>query len=506
VHVPADAEAVVELRDLGALSELREMVEARFAEVIPASDMATARAEIERALGFDPFTPEGLKKAGLPDRGRVAGGVSAASAIWVFPVADGDAAKRTVGRLVEARTTAEESEVTVDGVKLTRYARTFGDETAEVAAFVARGRLGYLGLGADATRRVARAVGLAPAASVAESAEHAALAEELGDGWLLRGIFPNGGQLLESALEEAGQTARVDEEAMKGVKSAGWTLRLGEAGLSARGHLRLAGEALAQAERVFAADEGLAAGVRALALPNAILFAAVNGDAGEMLERLAPPGSRPRRRLTQLLASVGMKGEEEVLSDLTGQGALALGVGDLSEVAFKRLMGNPMSVVWSALALGVKSPEKLARPTDEMKAGLEQRGFESKTTEVEGTKVTSVVQAGNPEALLVQSFALPEALVYANEPAVTKAVLASEARAEPLNGEPGILVEARIGQLARQLRTFQIGELPVMFRAMIARGIDALTLFDDLSVVVKPHPGGLRVDGALTLAPPLREK
>lgn len=521
-HLPATAEAVVELSDLSALSQMRTTLEERFAGVIPAEDIVAARTELQRALGFDPLTEAGLKEAGLPAQGSVAGALFQDGAVWVFPVRDPRRVLETAERLVEARTTAEKRTEKVRGVEVTVFGRAFGDEVAEVAAVATARGLGLLGVGSAAKARVVEALELERPASILDQASYLRLAEALGDDWQIRAILPRGGPALGEALKQAGRRipARIDTQAAEAVESAGWSLKVTSSGLRGKGRLRLSEAARASAKAMLASAEATQPGIRAVDLPQAVLFAQVSGNASEILARLAPEGSRTRRRLRRLLLDVGLApsspgggatsgrrtdaggAEDEVLAQLTGQGALAMGLGDLAEADLKAIFGNPLSIAWTAIAIGVKDPKDFAIVTDAMASRLEERGFGPMQTVIAGHKVTSIVPKGQPDAVLVQSAALDGAVLYSNEPVVTAAILENAREGDPLDGRPGVVIEARLGQLGRQLESFDVTRLPLMFRSMVTQGIDAIGLFDRLRLALRSVEDGLAVDGALELAPP----
>ncbi len=500
--VSADAEVVVELSDLASLPSVREAIEARFEAAIPAADRQAAKEELARSLGFDPLTKEGLTAAGLAASGPVVGGIKDGTALWVVPVGHRGKFVTTVGRLVEARATTEQRSEKVDGVELTVFGRSFGDELAEVAAVAVRGGLGFVGVGSSAKAEVVAALGRQESASILGSEAYRRLASATGDAWWIRGVFPRGSEALAGVLRAAGRQAPIaaDDAAVKGVEGASWALDLDGDGARVRGKVELKGAALTEAQALFRPSGPVVPGLRALDLPAAAAYVRVHGDAKALLERFAPPNSRTRRRLGRVLRDLGMASETEVVEDLTGQAALAVGVGDLSQVEFKQIVGNPMSVLWTAFALGVKAPDKFGVIPDEMKEQLEARGFTVSKRTVGKAELTSVVTTDNPEVVLVESAAMPGAVLYSNERAVTDAILGAGAVPEAV--QAGLLVDLRLGQLARELRRFPSGRLPIMVRQVITRATDALTLLDRLALEVEAVDDGLRVDAALRFAAP----
>ena len=498
-RIPAEASAVFELSDLAELPELRTLIEQRFSAVLPAEDLVAAQAELQRSLGFDPLTEEGLKAAGLAPAGAVAGYVRDESSAWVLPVADAELARGTVTRLVQARAFAEPAEVKVDGHTLTVYGRAFGEETATVAAFAVESGLGYLGLGPEAEAMVVESLSLSPDRSVTSVPTYRTLGQALGDDYLARVLFPRVEEGLEQELRRAGTRlpVQLDEALVDGTKAAGWQVSADEDGLGMKGRLLLEGEALKAMQALFRTDAELPEGLRQLDLPGAVIYALVNANPEAVLARVAPPGSPARARLERLYAQMGMSSAIE--ASLTGQLSLAMGLGDLGEVDLRRLFGNPMSTAWTAIGLGVKDPAAFVALSEETKAKLTERGFEATWVEVGGAEVTRVVSRDDPEVLLVDSFAAPGGVVFANERPVTAGILGLAPGLDPLKRGAGVVVELRLDALSRQLATFDVNRLPVMFRSMVGRGLEVLGVFERLAIQVRPSSSGLALDGRLGL-------
>ncbi|MEL6186628.1 MAG: DUF3352 domain-containing protein, partial [Myxococcota bacterium] len=472
----------------------------------PPADIVNAQAELRRSLGFDPLTEEGLAEAGLPPRGRVVGTPHRNGALWVFPVADAGKARATVERLVQARSTADKTSSSVKGVKVDIYGRSFGDEMAEVAGFAVTKGLGFLTLGTDARAQIEAALGRTRETSILSAPGFAALQGRVAQTELLRVVMPRGAEALRQAAESMRRTGvRVDARAVEEIAAAAWSLDVADEGVRAHGFVQLEEPSLSASKKIFSTKVGLSDGIRSVDLPASVLFATMNGEPEALLTQFAPPGSPARRRVSQVIASLGMTDEADVLARLTGQVGLAMGLGDLADVSFRTLMGNPLSAAWTAIALGVKSPESFAEVDASMTAKLAERGFEPKTTEIEGQTVTRVHAVGSPETVLVDSFARPGAVVYANEPAVTQGILGIAPGLDPLQGKPGISVDLRIGRLSQQLRSFRVESLPLRFQSMVRRGITGLGLFDSLEARVRPTDDGLTLDARLSLALPADE-
>src|SRR5687768_13738193 len=71
-YLAKEAEAVLEVRDLGALARSRKDVESAFASVITKEQVTELENELVLSLGFSPATEKGLEEAGLPTSGPIA--------------------------------------------------------------------------------------------------------------------------------------------------------------------------------------------------------------------------------------------------------------------------------------------------------------------------------------------------------------------------------------------------------------------------------------------------
>src|SRR5262245_21703750 len=89
-YVGKSADAVLEIRDLGALAKHKKDLAAALADVIPAEQIASLEKELELSFGFTPTSEQGLELAGLPKEGPVAVELAAggASALWIVPIKD----------------------------------------------------------------------------------------------------------------------------------------------------------------------------------------------------------------------------------------------------------------------------------------------------------------------------------------------------------------------------------------------------------------------------------
>lgn len=500
-HLPADARVVIELSDLARLPRVWATVEQRFAKVVPAEDRMKLRTELQRSLGFDPFSEEGLKAAGLPVSGPVVGHATDRSAMWVIPVADPKLFEGTVTQLVEARAVAEKAKAAFGDASGWLYTRSFGAEKATVAALVIRSGRGFLGVGPEAESMVGAALAQKAETALPASPDYRALVARLEGEGIVRAIFPRAGEELARTLKTARSQVpmALDEETAAGVKGAAWQLDLTSSGLGMQGRLRLEDEALEAARTLFDTDAPLPDSLRQLDLPGSVLYLLVNGNADGLIARFAPESSRARTRLRRLIASLGLE-EEKVLEALTGQLAVVSGLGDLSKANLQQLLRVPQRFAWSGIGIGVEDGSDIGAVTDEMKAQLAEREFEVKEVKVGEQAVSRVVSMDKGDFVLVDTFVRPGAIIYATEPAVTEGVLGVAPGRDPLKGKAGVVLELRLGALARRLSTFDATRLPLMFRSVASQGLEALAVFDRLRFVLVPTDEGISVNGSLDLA------
>lgn len=503
LHLPADAAMVVELPEVAALPELWKQIEARAEGVLPAEDLMNARTELQRVLGLDPFTEEGLRAAGVAAKGAVVGHASEDSALFILPVEDSKLFGDTVANLVAARAYAEKSETKLAGKTASVFSRSFGEETASVAAMVVDGGRGFVAVGPESVTMLEAALTQKKEAALPTSENYRALVEQLGEPGLVRVVMPGAGQALRDTMAKARSKVpmALDEKTAAGIRGAAWQLRVTSSGVTTQGRLHLEGEALAAAKKLFAEARPLPEGLRQVDIPGAVVHLVISADPQALLERIAPENSRARARLARLLESLGLE-EKEVLDGLSGQLALATGFGPaLAEADLRTVMGNPLSLAWTTIGLGKKKEAKLGEVTEKMKSQLAQRSFGVKAVKVGEQPVTRIVSQANPDFVLVDTVVRDDSVLYANEPAVTEAVLGLAPAPDPLKGKPGAMLELRMGTLADQLKGFDLNKLPLMFRGLVTKGLEALAAFDRLQVVLQPTDTGIAIDSSLDLRP-----
>lgn len=519
--IPADADAVLEIRDIGLMIRAREGVSTHFGVLVPPAQIESLQKEFQLGLGFDPSTAEGLAKAGLPAKGAIAAQIlsSGQGAVWVVPVADAAKLTPLVDKVIKSRVSVDATRAEKLGAaEVTVYETQFGADKVTVAAHLfTRGFL-LVGLGRDAVALLKGALAVTPDSSVAKSAEYAALLTSLDAKWDVRMTSPKGGETLTGALRTAARTvpeakALIRDE-LKVVKSVGWSATFNAVGLSVQGVLRLNEDGLALSKKLFAPGGSPEVGVKAVGVPQSVVFAQVGLHPATVMELLAPAGSSARANLDRASGraqqDLNLDLEKELVPLLTGHGALALGLGGLDKMSFKELMGNPRGALWTAFSLGVKEPAAAVALEKRLDPGLKARNLEIVTREVNGKTIRSMLPPKDPitgaQAPLVETSGFNGAWVFANEPALMDQVIKNETAANALGGPSGLYVEVNFRELNTQLSAFRYGDLPVLYRSLLAKIMDGLKLLDTANLRVQPSAEGLKMSAQLNITPLAKTK
>lgn len=508
-YVRQDAEAILEVKDLGIFTRAREKLLTSFGAVVSPQQVEGLQHELSLRLGFDPSTPEGLEAAGLPKVGAVVVQLAdgGSSALWVVPVADPGKFATTLDKVVRSRASIDEvTKETVEGQELTIFASAFGAEKVAVATYTHHRGFGLIGVGSKGKALVSAALTLKAEDTIERHPEYQAQVQALGQAWEVRLISPSGALALQGALRTASRALPLrgldQHPALAHLKSAGWALELGGNQAKVQGRLRLDAEGLAQSKALFAPKGAPNPGVLAVDLPRAVVFLQVAGSVTGLLDALAPAGTPPRARLDALYAKVktdlSTDVEKEVLPILTGHVALALGLGDLTGRGVDSLMQNPLALLWTAAGLGVDDPNALLAVERRLDPGLSAQGFQIGGREVGGVKIRSVTQAtAAGPATLVESFGRDKGMVLANEPAIADQ-LATHQGTDRLGGQPGLALEVHFSELSRALAAVDLGTAPLLFRSMIAKGLEALASLDNLQAKVRPTEDGVGLEATLS--------
>lgn len=180
--VASDAAFVVSVPSVGALTGRLQALSNNLRAGPAGQRMVQAMANIARQLGFDPFTEEGLKSAGIdPSRSLAAGGAAGgrASLLLAVPVSDQTKAVETLTRLAKDRTGAGIAEArTVAGAKVTVLVKEAGG--AASFAYAVRDRYLLVSAGLQSAEEVAAALTRTPEQSIAQSSTFLKSKERVG--------------------------------------------------------------------------------------------------------------------------------------------------------------------------------------------------------------------------------------------------------------------------------------------------------------------------------------
>ena len=512
-YLSKDAEGVLELRDIGLFMRAREKLPVRVGNVVTPEQLAQLQTELSLTLGFDPTTAEGLAAAGLPKSGAVAmevfGGGEAT--LWVVPTTSPEKLKPLLEKLVRSRVPVDEIvEDKAGGQPVTVLKSAFGEEKTVSAAYAFHQGMAFVGFGSTSVELIGAAVTRKPGDSVLEHPEYQAQVKALGDAWEVRLVSPTGGKALGSALDNAASVTgapKVDPKKLALLTSTGWILDFTSHGAEVRGRLRLGGEGLEQAKKVFAASADGVAGIGHVDVPGTLVFARVAADPHGLLDLFAPVGSGQRARLSQgferMKKDAGIDMEAELLPLLSGQAAVALGMGELGPASLRALTTNPLSLVWTAFGFGVKDSEQALALERRLDPGLTAQGMTVGSRKVGSTDVRVVAPANAPEGtVLVETFGLPKAWLFSNEPAITERIVAAAPGADPLGGKSGLYAELRFTELSSQLAKINMAAFPLIWRSIANKVVEAVRSMDKASFHLEAVEDGLAVKAVVKLAPP----
>ncbi len=514
-YVSRSADAVLELRDLSFFARAQQTAPSLAGSVVTEPQLRALRDELERTLGFDPTSAEGLARAGLPANGpvalQIAGGGE--STLWIVPVNDPAKFGPVLDQLIKSRATVDEVNTeSVGKHSLTFYRASFGPEKVVSAVSAQHQKLAFIGFGPDAQSLVATALELPADQSITTHPEYQAQIKTLGDKWELRLISASGAQALTGALKTAGRSITAlgqvsGNPELERLKSAGWALNFEDRSATVRARLRLDDAGLARAKSVLTAKGEGGPGLYAVDLPLTVLYAELAGDPQALLDIVAAPGTPGRERLSNDLAKIkaelGIDLEAELLPLLSGHGTFSLGLGDLRSVQFRELAGNPLSKIWMVFGVGATDPKALQKMEQKLDPGLTSRNLEVKTRQLKETAVRIVAMAGQgPDAApLVESFALERALVMTNEALISEAVIDTKTGKSALQGRGGLHLELRLGRLAAQLSNLDTNSVPLLYRGFLGRILEALRLLDKVTLSAALAEDGVELVGKLTVAP-----
>lgn len=180
--IASDASFVLSVPSTGTLTGRVQALASNLRSGPAGQRLVQAMANISRQLGFDPFTEEGLKSAGIDgSRSLAAGGAAGgrASLLLAIPVADQTKAVETLTRLVKDRTGAGLAETrTVAGARVTVLVREAGG--AAGFAYALKDRYLLVSAGQQSPEEVAAALTRAPEQSIAQASAFIKSKERVG--------------------------------------------------------------------------------------------------------------------------------------------------------------------------------------------------------------------------------------------------------------------------------------------------------------------------------------
>ncbi|MEM7674876.1 MAG: hypothetical protein AAF449_02610, partial [Myxococcota bacterium] len=470
------------------------------------ADIRRLQQELTLMLGFDPTTLQGLKDAGLATDGPVAAELvgSGSGAVWAIPVEEPKKLLPIIDTIMKARGGADEASTeTKEGVKITTFFVEFGPKKVIRAAHaVARGHLVW-GFGPRSAELVLRAVRLAKKDSVRVVPAYKKIVAQLGEAFDVRMTSPRGGQAIRSAVRRfARGYADVIEPVLARTTSAGWVGRYNNGAVQVDGWVGLDEQGQAMSKRIFVARGVAPVGVTAVDLETAVAFVQAGGDPQALLEAVAPVGSDLRKRLEARLArfknELGIDLLGTLLPKFSGHVAASMGTGDLSNVPFGALVGNPLAQTWTTFAASTTDMAAMNAAESKLGDQLKARNVRMKARQVDDAEVRDLVPLSDENAdPLFSTFTYGGAWGFSVEPVMAEMLIKNRKGRDRLQGQPGVFAELRIDRFVTELRRFQIRELPIIYRAVATKIVDYISLFRQLNVRVAPVAEGLRMQGEL---------
>lgn len=498
--VAADTAFVASVPSLSVLAKQMTALSDNLRTGPAGQKLVQAMAMIARQVGFDPFSEEGMKSAGLdPTRSLAAGstGNGAQGLFLVVPFSDKAKAIETVTRLVKDRAGAEVTETRdVNGVKVSVLVRQAGGE----AQLVYADKNGFLllGTGDGAIEGVAAAMTRTAEQSIAQSAAYAESKKKIGPRELYL-MLPRGGVGLA-------QVAVLPESTVLG-------LAITRDELAVRAYVGL------EAEQATAVKAALSGGGKALLplLPNAAPMYVRGGVnlAAVLAQYEKDPGSAPYLTLMHAAATeAGFDLKTELLDNLEPGFALSVGLSKNAQLAhafdFNPRRSNPFDT-YTMLAIGtVKDAAKAQATLAKIPALADALDVQISERDVADTKVWSAnyrhgeglvwTVVGNRLVIaggLGDGFDTVVASLGKNAQNV-KPDAFNERTRQALFTDAGVAVAldlGRVNELVNQLPTSAFGQGAGAFMARsVATGIIApLARFRGL-VAVTPAEGGVLFD------------
>jgi hypothetical protein len=518
--IQKNAEAVIEVKDLGALAKSKAKLTAALSRVMTAQQLDAIEKEAALVLGFDPATEKGLEEAGLPKSGGIAGETTAGGqgALWVVPFENQAKLEKVIDHIARARMNVEAVEKVKLGDKdATVLTTTFGPEKISVAAYAFDKGFAIIGAGPKAKELVAHALTVAsdPEGDVTHDPEWIALDRALGRDadarmFVLRvnqaaaAAVPQIERMLGRRFEEAEPVI----EKTKTAKSVGVGIRFHDRGATVSGRARFDATGLQKLAALLVPGRPAPSAIQAVDLDDAFLFgfAWVNPEA--LIAEAAPAGSALRKELDRAFesskAALGIDVEKEIVPNLTGQGAFAMGIESLANADLRMLLQSPGRYLWSALVVGTPHPDRLAAIEKRAEPKFGEEGLALSSGKLEDRDVLTLKPKGSDTVFLESTAGLGAFLMTTDAKVMERLVRIEKADKPgkgPLDGKPGAFFELRFFALAKALDQLDLTALPVLYRAIAGKGIEVMHALDRGSLAVTPAEDGLAFEGRLQLAP-----
>lgn len=467
-----------------AAAEFRGRFRTLIEAILTPEQQTMALSELSLAMGLDPTDREGLSEAGLDPATSVAFGLDPERSLISVPAKDPKKFFDVVTQQLERR--FGEKPVAEDGVL--RFNRAFGPETVEAAAAARHASVVLVAVGVGSTEWIKKARSLKKGST-----------DDLKTDAPFRLVAVNTPDDVQRTLDDLSRrgvdpaSARRVAEAVERLTVEGTWL---DDGGRLSGLLQLS-EAMRQELKQMKLSEPFPPAVGQIGAEDAMLVVRAAMSAQRLYELGVPPGGPVQRSIDRAREEGRLKVDPaKLFQDLTGHFGMALGGGDLKEVPFQALVGNPMAHLWLVFAAGKKAGEKLetGKIFEDLRASEQVKAFDVTLAERSGVRL----ETGDGTHLLTTLDA-NDAVVMGNEDEVLKRLLTDLGDARPAG--PLVSAELRFDQVESVLRTFPGARLPLVFRALWARGLDALEALRLLTVRVDAASMGLKFDAELTLDP-----
>ncbi|MFO0723512.1 MAG: hypothetical protein U1E65_07020 [Myxococcota bacterium] len=512
------ADLVIEIPDITVIAKKNSILKKQLAGIVRAEQYEAALGELKRALGFDPTSPEGLAAAGLPKQGMIGGEVldGGRGGLWIIPAADAEKLTKTITDAIKSRSNIDETkeEALEGGGKLFNFLSTWGNEKYSVAAFTIQKGTAFLGAGNKSVDYVKQALARKKEESLLASPAYDGLVKAAAPDALVRIMVPSAKTILDRlgpSVPKTGLAAALD--------STVWSVSLDDKTFAINARLRYKDADLKALLALFAVTAKTPRGVLATLEPDAVLTVLGGGDVNAILAAFAPPGSELGAEADSFFArlkdEIGLDVRGQVIPAMSGQGAFALGIGDISGLRDVRsFLMTPAKFLWSSSAIGLKSPEdakKLSLMGSELDAAFERRGLvregrKLKELPIETVRLKQPMEGQDP--LLMESFVAGGAWIVTNTAKETEriAAAAETAASDPLKGAGGLAVTLRVAPLTTAIRAVNLDQIAsgaegLVIRSVVERALGIMATLSTVELLAEPVADGASVTLRVHFAP-----